>query len=163
MGRSLVQFGLQRRTLRKEIGDEVVDEAEEEEEEEEGYGIIEYFVDRVEEDGVLWWGVHWEGTHEHAWCEDTNIPRILIYNKMRTAGAKGQFFLRFNLKSKNKNRGTGCKTKGKDRKGGPSSVGALLFFGMARNELFRFFVVRAVTKLCTNHNEQIYALGQSKR
>ena len=58
---------------------------------------------------------------EATWCLDTNIPKIPKYNKMRAAGAKGQFCLRFDLKSQIKKRG---KTKRKDsRKGGPLPVG----------------------------------------
>ena len=68
-----------------------------EEEPDKDFGTVEYFTDRVEEDGVLWWGVHW-----------------------------------------------------------------LESLAISENELFRIYVGRAVTKFCTNHNDQIYALGQSK-
>ena len=38
--------------------DVVPDDTEEKEDKE--YGTVEYFTDRVEEDGVLWWGVNWK-------------------------------------------------------------------------------------------------------
>ena len=96
------------------------DDAEEKEQEDKEYGIIEYFTDRVEEDGVLWWGALWTETQEVTWCLDTNIPKIAKYNKMRAAGEKGQFMLRFDGKSQVKKRG---KTRRKDlRKGGPLPV-----------------------------------------
>ena len=89
-----------------------------EEKENEEYGTVEYFTDRVEEDGVLWWGVCWVETQEVTWCEDTNIPRISKFNKMRAAGEKGEFMLRFDGQNQNKRKRG--KTRGKDsRKGGP--------------------------------------------
>ena len=88
-----------------------------EEEPDKDFGTVEYFTDRVEEDGVLWWGVYWVETQEATWCLDTNIPKISKYNKMRAAGEKGQFMLRFDGKSQiKKKRG---KNRRKDRKGGP--------------------------------------------
>ena len=74
-----------------EVEDNVpaVDPDDTEEEEEKEFGTVEYFTDRVVEDGVLWWGVNWVETQEATWCLDTNIPRISKYNKMRAAGEKG--------------------------------------------------------------------------
>ena len=60
-----------------------------EEESDSNFGVVDCFVDRVVEDGVLWWGVVWKGSEESSWCEDRNIPVIPQYNKMRTAGNAG--------------------------------------------------------------------------
>ena len=62
-----------------------VDPDDTEEDEDKEFGTVEYFTDRVLEDGVLWW----VETQEATWCLDTNIPRISKYNKMRAAGEKG--------------------------------------------------------------------------
>ena len=95
-----------------------VDPDDTKEDEDKEFGTVEYLTDRVLEDGVLWWGVHWLETQEATWCLDTNIPRISKYNKMRTAGEKGEFMLRFDGQNQNKRKRG--KTRGKDsRKGGP--------------------------------------------
>ena len=100
-----------------EVEASVASREDTEEESDSNFGVIDYFVDREIEDGVLGWGVVWEGQEESSWCEDRNIPVIPKYNKMRTAGNAGKFYLKFTSTGKQaKKRG---KTKRKERKGGP--------------------------------------------
>ena len=91
-----------------EAEEAAVDPDDTKEDEDKEFGTVEYFTDRVLEDGVLWW----VETQEATWCLDTNIPRISKYNKMRAAGEKGEFMLRFDGQNQNKRKRG--KTRGKD-------------------------------------------------